>query len=169
MAQAVNQASGRLIGYGATTTLERAEATNPDDTYQGALIREAGMHRHATAALAARPEPQKWVGTLELALTFQPNSFTLVREQLQAIVVPSHPDAEATYLDQKAPDGMTLQFAFEAASADEADEIARLYAVRVVSQFSRYELSRSSSLPSSWRECWQPRGRATSDKVDYTK
>jgi hypothetical protein len=119
-------------------SLMRAEAANPENTYQGALIREAGVYLRATAALAARPAGQKWVGTLELALTFQPNSFPVVREQLRTIVIPGHPDVEATYLDAKAPDRMTLQFAFEAASADEADEIARLYAGRVVSQFSRY-------------------------------
>jgi hypothetical protein len=120
------------------TSVGRAEAANPAGAYQGDLVREAATHLRATAALAAHPAPEKRVGTLELALTFQPNSFTDVREQLRAIVVPSHPDVEATYLDQKAPDMMTLQFTFLATTTEEADEVARAYARQVVVQFGRY-------------------------------
>ncbi len=116
----------------------RAAAANPAGTYQGDLVREAATHLRTTAALAARPAPEERVGTLELALTFQPNSFTVVREQLRAIVVDGHPDVEANYLDQKAADRMTLQFTFLATTTEEADEVARAYARQVVAQFGRY-------------------------------
>ena len=119
------------------SSVGRAEAANPAGTYQGDLLKEAATHLRTTAALAAHPEPENRIGTLELALTFQPNSFADVREQLRA-VVPGHPDVEATYLDQKAPDRMTLQFTFVATTNQEADEVARAYARQVVVQFGRY-------------------------------
>ncbi len=119
-------------------SLRSAEAANPAGTYAGDLIREAAMFLRATTSLAAQRTSERWFGTLELAIMYQPNSVKDVQNQLRVIAIPNHPDVEVRFLNQRTPDSMTLGFDFQAASADEADEIARLYADRVVVQFERY-------------------------------
>ncbi len=119
-------------------SLKRADEANPLDTEHGRLIQEAARLLRTTVALVAGRASRTWVRTVELGLTLQPNSLPDFQDQLRAISVPGHPDVEVHNLDQRAPDRMTLQFDFQAASADEADEIARLYVDRLVAQLDCY-------------------------------